>query len=106
MHEKIPTWSCERKHWFPEGPIVEASHFLSGRNGAPQRATLAARHAKAESSFAHSKRCREVRLLLQTLRLRHGPRGHNARSLLPLCDETSKTVRRAIRSPRFKSTKK
>src|SRR3954452_1580544 len=52
---------------------------------------------KAEASFAHSKRWREVWLLLQTLRLRHGPRCHDARSvwsargLLPLCNETSKT---------------
>src|SRR6059058_3397947 len=74
----------------------------------PSKSNAGGRHAKAEASFAHSKRCREVRLLLQTLRLRHGPRCHDARSvwsarsLLPL----SKTVRRAIRSPRFKSTKK
>src|SRR5438270_12083726 len=85
--------------------------FLSGRNGAPQRATLAADSPKAEASFTHSKRCREVRLLLQTLRLPHGPRCHDARSvwsarsLLPLCDETIKTVRRVLRSPRLTSTK-
>src|SRR3954452_2593700 len=66
---------------------------------------------KAEASFAHSKRCREVRLPLQTLRLRHGPRCHDARSvwsarsLLPLFDETTRTVRRAIHSPQLKSTK-
>src|SRR5436305_14923980 len=45
------------------------------------------------------------------IEVRHGPRPHDARSvwsarsLLPLCDENSKTFRRAIPSPRFKSTK-
>src|SRR5437764_11242334 len=78
----------------------------------PSKSNAGGRHAKAEASFAHSKRCREVRLLLQTLRLRPGPRCHDARSvwsarsLLPLYEETSKTVRQATRSPRFKSTKK
>jgi hypothetical protein len=78
----------------------------------PSKSNAGSRHAKAEASFAHSKRCREVRLLLQTLKLRHGPRCHDARSvwsagsLLPLCHETSKTVRPPIRSPQFKSTKK
>src|SRR5256885_9356806 len=80
------------------------------REWSPSKSNAGGRHAKAEASFAHSKRCREVRLLLQTLRLLHRPRGHDARSvwsarnLLPLCDETSKTVGRAIRSPRFKCT--
>src|SRR5438270_5720513 len=78
----------------------------------PSKSNAGCRHAKAEASFAHSKRCREVRLLLRTLKLRHGPRCHDAqsvwsaRSLLPLCDQTTKTIQRAIRSPRFKSTKK
>src|SRR4051812_10283459 len=57
---------------------------------------------KAEASFAHSKRCREVRLLLQTLRLRYGPRGHDARSvwsarsLLPLCIIAGDDVRETL----------
>src|SRR3954464_6844857 len=45
----------------------------------PSKSNAGGRHAKAEASFAHSKRCREVRLLLQTLRLRHGWRFHDAR---------------------------
>src|SRR4051794_2144117 len=78
----------------------------------PSKSNAGRRHAKAEASFAHSKRCREVRLLLQTLRLRPGPRCHDARSvwsarsLLPLCDKTSKTIGRAIRSPRGSSPPK
>src|SRR5437764_14727455 len=83
-----------------------------GSAASPTKSNAGGRQAKAEASFAHSKRCREVRLLLQTVRLRPGPRCHDARSvwsarsLLPLYEETSKTVRQATRSPRFKSTKK
>src|SRR5205807_5821567 len=77
----------------------------------PSKSNAGGRHAKAEASFAHSKRCREVRLLLQTLRLRHGPRCRDARSvwsarsLLPLCDETGKVsdepyVRRGSSPPK------
>src|SRR5947208_9054040 len=90
-----PSWSISLFEW-PEW--------------SPSKSNAGGRHAKAEASFAHSKRCREVRLLLETLRLRHARRCHDARSvwsarsLLPLCDETTKTIRRAICFPRFKST--
>ena len=83
-------------------PCAGSISLFEWLNGAPQRATLAADSPKAEASFTHSKRWREVRSLLQTLRLRHGSRCHDARSvwsarsLLPLCDEITKTVRRAV----------
>src|SRR5438309_4100504 len=77
----------------------------------PSKSNAGGRHAKAEASFAHSKRCREVRLLLQTVRLRHGPRCHDARSvwsarsLLPLCEKPVKLsdepyVRRSSNPPK------
>src|SRR5438270_3011524 len=86
--------------------------FLSGRNGAPQRATLAADSPKAEASFTHSKRCREVRLLLQTLRLPHGPRCHDARSVRSeehtseLQSQSNIVCRLLLEKKKFKSTKK
>src|SRR3954452_21684334 len=95
----------------PPGPLALNLKQKQLSRSANSKEHAGVGQTKAEASFAHSKRCREVRLLLQTLRLRPGPRRHDARSvwsarsLLPLCDETTKTVRRATRSPRFKSTK-
>src|SRR5437660_3943838 len=82
------------------------------REWSPSKSNAGGRHAKAEASFAHSKRCREVRLLLRNIEAPTGPRCRDSRtvwsagSLLPLCHEISKTVRPPMRSPQFKSTKK
>src|SRR5207302_11145668 len=77
---------------------------------APRRILLV--HGKAEASFAHSKRFAHhdiaVHVGASMFEGATEPRASvwSARSLLPLCNETSKTVRPAIRSLRFKSTKK
>jgi len=85
----LSTYDFRRSHACPVSSHVqnESAHDGFGKSGrlgnlpcrgctgsisllpewSPSKSNAGGRHAKAEASFAHSKRCREVRLLLRNI---------------------------------------